>query len=439
VAAALLPLQSHSPDADETFYLGALSSLYLDGDVDLRNQARHYPWIEQYPLLPRLPDGRIANPFPIGSAVLWLPFYALADAAVWIAGTDTEGGFSGAYRRAVAFGTTFWVLAGLLLLRSSLLRLGASQHWAVALSTVTLLATPLVGYVIHAPFMAHGNGFFMSSLALWLCLHLVDDERGRRLRDWIGCGVAVGLAFCVRWQDALLVALPLAVLASLHRDGAPRITGRALAMAAGVLLGALPQLLYWRALYGQWIVAPLGSGFLSIAHMEPLAFLFSTWNGVFACHPILLGAFAGLLLPGSGRGPWRGATWLRPAALAVVLSQIVLCMAAMDWWAGGAFGQRRLVSVLPLLMLGLWALADRIEHHWAESGQRWLVLGMTLLVIWNLLSLVQLRRGVLPYNPADPAAYAEGVPWHHYDHLSRARLILLGRDAGQPDIPQPAN
>jgi len=428
VAAALLPLQSHSPDADETFYLGALRSLYFDGDVDLRNEALHYTWIEQFPLLPRLPDGRIANPFPIGSALLWLPFYALADATVWLAGSDPGSGFAGPYRRAVAFGTTFWVMAGLLLLRASLLRLGAAERWGVAVPAVTLLATPLVGYVVHAPFMAHGNGFFMSSLVLWLCLELADSDHSR-LRDWAICGLAVGLAFSVRWQDALLVALPVAVGVARWRDGAGPCSARGAALTGGALLGALPQLAYWRDLYGRWIVEPLGSDFLSVAHMEPAAFLFSTWNGVFACHPVLLGAFVGLLLPGANRAPWSGTPWLRPAALAVVTSQALLCMAAADWWAGGAFGQRRLVSVLPLMALGLCAVTQRIELRWPERGRRWVASAFALLSIWNLLALVQLRRGVLPYNPADPASYAEGVPWGHYDHARRAGSIVFGRPA----------
>jgi hypothetical protein len=427
-AAACLPFQSHHPDADEQFYFGVLRSLHYDWDVDLRNEADRLVFIEHFALLPRLSDGRIANPFAFGSTLLWWPFYAAADATVRVLGLDADEGYARAHRGAVGFATSFWVCAGLLLLAASARRLGASPRFALGLAAIVLGTTPLIGYITHAPAMAHGNGFFMASLVLWLCLTLAERSRDEPAA-WAACGLAVGFAFCVRWQDALFVILPTAVLWSHRRQPVALLTTRAAALVSGLGLGALPQLIYWRALYGRSLHTPLGGDFLALAHADPLAFLFSTWNGVFSSHPILLLAFVGLLVPGSARLPWLRAHWLWPAALGLVVSEALICMSAMDWWAGGSFGQRRMISVLPLLALGLWAAIEWLWQRWPRESQRWGIVALVGLLLWNLLSLTQLRRGVLPYNPVDPVAYANEEPWRLYDHARRIRLIALGRDA----------
>ena len=65
---------------DQSFYLAQTSSLAEDGDVDLRDDLLH---LQREPstlvrMLTTLePTGAVENTFAIGTALLWLPPYAL--------------------------------------------------------------------------------------------------------------------------------------------------------------------------------------------------------------------------------------------------------------------------------------------------------------------------------------------------------------------------
>lgn len=66
---------------DARSYFAYLPSLVLDGDLDLTNQfevlqPEQHADVRGYPYGPGL-EGRAANPFPVGPALLWLPGYVL--------------------------------------------------------------------------------------------------------------------------------------------------------------------------------------------------------------------------------------------------------------------------------------------------------------------------------------------------------------------------
>lgn len=76
----------------------------------------------------------------------------------------------------------------------------------LALLAATALATPLPAYVSYAPSMGHGCAFAAASMLLWCSVWCGEAPAAGR---WWLCGLALGLAFTTRWQDALLVVLPL--------------------------------------------------------------------------------------------------------------------------------------------------------------------------------------------------------------------------------------
>src|SRR5690606_37550826 len=76
--------------------------------------------------------GRRPNFAPIGSAILWLPFYAAGHVAAGLSGAVTDG-FSPPYVAAVAYGSAAYGFAALLLSLSIVRRLvGAHGRTAVA-------------------------------------------------------------------------------------------------------------------------------------------------------------------------------------------------------------------------------------------------------------------------------------------------------------------
>jgi hypothetical protein len=136
------------------------------------------------------------------------------------------------------------------------------------------------------------------------------------------------------------------------------------------LLGALPQMLAWKAIFGSYLLAdpPHGRDFLRLDHPYLLHTLFSSRHGLLFWTPMLWAGFLGYVL--LFRRDRRIAL-----ALAVPLALMTWVNAwSGDWWAGGSFSNRRFDSALPLLALGvalvLRALAAAARRPgWSGGGQ----------------------------------------------------------------------
>jgi hypothetical protein len=84
--------------------------------------------------------------------------------------------------------------------------------------------------------------------------------------------------------------------------------------------------------------------------------------GLIFWSPVALPAFAGLVWLGLGRVPRQQGVEARAADRSVGIVCLLMCASqiyisgSVDSWMGGTFGQRRLVSLTPLLAIGLASL-----------------------------------------------------------------------------------
>ena len=140
---------------------------------------------------------------------------------------------------------------------------------------------------------SHAISAFLSAL---LILTWLRNVGGLEFRRWFGLGLLCGLGMSVRVASvahALVPAselLPALVMAARRRDArALRPPLIALfALAAGALIGFLPQMLAWKTLYGAYLTTPQGPGFMHWSGSRYGAVLFSTWNAWAAWHPLVL-------------------------------------------------------------------------------------------------------------------------------------------------------
>ncbi len=391
-------------DADSAEYFALLRSLYCDRDVDLANEYEHFGLLERYDKIRPTVTGHRRTIFSVGPALLWLPFYAGGDALARASG-EVEDGYSAWHVRAVACGSLVYVVMGLLLLDVPLRSL-VSHRLATASLLLLFYATFLWWYAVYEPVMSHAGSFALSALAL----RLQWDQRSRLERPRaLALGLVLGLAATVRWQNGLLLLLPgLALLGQLlpalrRRAWAPAgalVTTGLLTLAA-FGLGALPQMLAWKAIFGSYLLAdpPHGADFLRLDHPYLWQTFFSSRHGLLYWTPVLWGVALGALAF-VRRERWRAALLLVPA---VLMSYVNACSG--DWWAGGSFSNRRFDSVLPLvapaLALGLAALVSAVRRRPA------LALGAAgaLLTLFNLLFMQQYRRNLVPRD--DTLAFAD--------------------------------
>jgi hypothetical protein len=376
---------------DDTYYLLQASSLVEDGDLDLRNDALYSalpPRELQRFLTATLPSGTLKNTFSIGPAVLWLPAYVAG--MPWREGAGTAAAMR--WSRAQLAALHLLSLAFLAGVAWCLYRLletaGTGRRLALAAMLAVLVGTPLAVYGPARYTMAHLPSAVAASLLVASVLWLESDPRSYRA---LLAGVALGLVFLVRWQDAvfgLLLAVPLAPLWAGERRDRRLLAKLLAAAAAGCLAMASLQLHAWRLEIGSWLAMPQGGQYMHWTRPQLGPFLFSGFAGLLPWSPIFALAAAGLLLP------WRcrlSPRW-RLAALAVLAAEVYLNAAVRDWWGGESFGARRMTSSVPLLAIGLANLAAL-----AAASGRWrrpLLLLLGALCVWGCFTVCLYWGGV---------------------------------------------
>jgi hypothetical protein len=386
-----------------------LRSLWIDHDLDLANDYREVqPGWE--PATPETPLGRTGNVHPIGPALVWAPFYALAEALSALSGRPRDG-LNPLYKNAVSLGSLLYGWLGLVLLyRTASRRFGAAP--ALLASLGLAFGTFLYWYLAFAPTMAHAPAFGAAALFVWLWLR--PEPSG--VRRALLLGAAAGLAALMRPPNALLLLLPLVDTLPRWRRRAewPGLFAEAAAMAGAAALIFAPQMLVWWRLYGSPLTIPQGAGFL--AHAPAIeGVLFSPRHGLFSWSPLLYLGALGLVLwlflePARALGAW------------VFLAALTRLNAGVDdWWGGAAFGARRFDAALPLLGLGLALTLARLVE--ATRRRPLAAVGILLAagVGWNLLLAEQYRSGAWDYS--------EPVP---FEDMGRGAVSLVDRRLGSP-------
>lgn len=420
--------------SDGFYYFSFTRSLWFDHDVNLTNDyallgiddAQH-----QFLLKPTV-TGYAQSAWAIGPALAWTPFFGLGHAAaLTLAATGSDiktDGTSFPYRQAVCLGGLFYGLLGLWW-SYRLARQTFSATIATA-SVVTVGAGSFVlWYLVREPTMSHAVS--MAAVAgftlAWTRWYSRDD-----LRTWLILGLLGGLMVIMRWQNVVVLLLPALWLV--------RTPKQAAVFAMGVLLGTLPQMFTWHALYGAWITQPPVSPRMFWFAPQLVDVLWSSRSGLFATSPAIYLAVLGLV------PLWRAHRVIAAMGLVTLVLMTWTNGAVEDWWAGASYGGRRFDSLIPFLVPGLAAgigVTTRVITRRPAATAAG-ILG--LLVVWNVSLLSVARAGTYRIGQivsfADlGAAQAETVHgWIGHPWSMPANLIFAWRNGVAParfDLLQP--
>jgi hypothetical protein len=210
----------------------------------------------------------------------------------------------------------------------------------------------------HGPaelFLAAGTAAFLAAGTGWHCAAL--------------CGLAYGLATACRPTGAIVAAVVGAYVLATDRR-------RFAAYAAGVVPVAAALAAYNQFYFGSVFELGLGARRAMVLESTQGAGLWSTppWEGaagllvspargLLVHSPFLVFAFWGAVRA------WRDATWriLRPLTVAVLLLLLVPA-GWFSWWGGWSFGYRLIVDTMPLLVLFLLPVLDRVcTGRWTRA------------------------------------------------------------------------
>jgi len=378
--------------ADGFFYFSYVQSFWKDFDVDFENEYRLHGLLERDSIEIPTQTGYRRSIFSVGPGVFWSPFFLLGELygrlAAWTGREVNLKGNGPFHWNAVAVGSLIYGFLTVFLLQS-LLRRHFNGAAAFAGPLLIWLGTQLHWYMVYQPWMSHALGTFTAALFLWSW----DGSRLERgWRNALLLGLIGGLLVCVRWQNGLLLFLPLFdwLWGMWRRDKAVLFRGPVLFL--GFLIGLSPQLLAWKAIYGQYLLLqpPHGARFVDYWNPFALETLFSSRHGLLSWTPVLWLGFIGLM-PLLKK---RVATFWMMAFCLALMTYVNMCIT--DWWAANSFSNRRFDGALPILAFGVASSFEQLRRIVFRRPMWAVVALLAFFPAWNMLFMEQYHRHQIP-------------------------------------------
>jgi hypothetical protein len=288
----------------------------------------------QWSGLAEVPNGFV-DKYPVGSAIMQLPFFLVAYAIEKIGQAGPIAGFELPFQAANAISAAFYFAAAVYILFRVIAR-NESVLAAYLALFFAIMTTNVLMYASYDGSFAHIYSFFLVSALV----AIVDATDRLDLRSFV-FGILLGLAVIVRPTNAVAALLALQWWANAE----PRRIARTLALALfGAALAAAPQAAVWLATSGRLITYTYNVGF-DFGQPHLLDYLFSVRKGVFFWHPAYLLMILCLI------AHYRAFPRQSLIFLAIVALNIYLGASWQVWSFGGSFGSRQTVDVLPVLIV----------------------------------------------------------------------------------------
>jgi hypothetical protein len=406
--------------SDEIEYFSYLPSILFDGDLNFRNQYEYFCNLDSECVSPTFrktfldqyaATGMQINFGPMGTAVLWLPFYLVAHLlALGLQNFNpafAANGYSMPYIYAVCIGSVFYGWSGMYL--AYRIARNYFQEWiALGAALVILFATNAVYYMYVAPAFSHAASLFASALFVYLWWRTRESRAHGNWGHWLWLGASGGLMTMVREQEAVFFVMPLVegmytayrVFRLREKWAALRtwLLG-AVVMVAGAFLLFIPQLVSYRILNGNFLPARNVTDKFTWDGTHIFDVLFSDFHGLFTWTPVVAFAVIGLFFL------WRQDRFLAGAFLLALALETYLLGSFSTWFGGAAFGGRRFINCTVLFVVGLAAFADGIQ---ARVPRPLLAGAGAVLIVWNLFFIIQFVTGMVPrQQPVDMLAMAQ--------------------------------
>lgn len=390
------PFHSSVSGWDSSFYYFWLRSAMVDGDLDFADDLLYCDTLslphrqEIVRNAPRTATGLIPNKYPIGLALLCLPWYAAGSLSAHVANLFGKGvlydGWGPVYQFFLVCGQAVYAIAGLYYAYRILLEY-FSPALAVCAAMFGWLGSPLFFYQTLDVFMSHNVMFFAMTGAYYYSYRLM--ERPERLILWFLVGLLSAFVILARYQGAIMLIFPAAIcIRELVRD-LRRWSGFMIACLAGAGPIAL-QVIAWKVVFGSFFLYTYQGETFSWRHPHLFEVLFSPFHGLFNWHPMMLVGFGGFLA-------WVAIARrdIATGCFACSLALAIYINAAWDcWWFGASFGSRAFETCTLFSMFGiaylLTAMLRRLFVFHAIS------FALLLLVLWNMNMMWLSAHGRLP-------------------------------------------
>lgn len=343
----------------------------------------------------KLDNGNYSMKYASGMAVMYLPFFTIANLVAKPLGYPADG-FSAPYQLAIQLGGLLVSLLGLWYLRKLLLNFYEDKVVAIAMG-ILVLGSNYLNYSSIECGMSHT---WLFTVYVFLLLNTMYFYRAFEMKYAVRIGLLVGLAALTRPSDALSMLIPLLwgmeslSPAAIKRQAALIFSKLKPLLVAGVCAAAVVsiQVIYWKYVSGHWLVYSYQNQHLYFRTPNFENYTFSYRSGWLTYSPMMVFAFVGII-------PFLFRGRNRVAIVAFFLFNYYVVCAWNIWWYGG----RAMVQSYPVLMFAIAALVQAmLERKWVMALCAPLMAGC---VYWNVWVTYMSHKGDLFDNDLMPKAY----------------------------------
>jgi hypothetical protein len=416
------------------YYIHLPSSLlYHDvGDYSKSMEAseRHYRKSTipgKFNMIPdQTPIGKRSVHWPVGVAILTLPFFAVAHIFCLLSGLFPTDGFSTPYLLMAGLAAIFYVMLGFFLLFGILRRFFTLETSIYTVLTIGL-ATNLFYFTGYHNYMAHPFLFALVCLLIDRTIRFWDAP-GLKNAIWIG--VAVGLIAVTRLHDIITVLIPVLWSVQSGKDFVARMQFfmRKIYWLLAALISGLvalsPQLLYYKVVSGRWWWYAYGDEKFDFIHPQILGGLTDYKNGWLIYTPVMALALMGIF-------------WMRRYVKSAFLPLLILLplhiYISYSWWCWyyiNGYGSRPMIDLYGMMALPLAAF---IQVMFGSNWKKWVLIPVLLFFAWlNIFQVWQFENGIL-WSQFENRAHFWSVFGKTYH--TKNDLIEFESNARQPEFP----
>lgn len=343
--------------------------------------------------------------YPMGMAMLYAPFFFLADFFCRFTHYPHDG-FSLPYQIAILTGGICYSICGFYILRKILLRYFTDTVAAISLAIIFFGTN----YFMHAGFhgsnaMSHNYLFTMYAFVIWFTIRWHESFR---LKYILLLGIVCGITIVSRPSEMVCLFIP-----ALWQIGEKysltsklklffSMKNQILFFMMMLFIIAMPQFIYWKIISGKFLFNSYGNnageGF-EFLHPYITEVLFSFRKGWLVYTPIILFPIAGIYYSIKQRKEFFY------LALIYFLINLFIVSSWSCWWYAESFSQRSLIQSYAIMILPLGALVSRLIYF-SKMWIRSFVFGILfLLMVLNLFQTWQFLHGIIHPSRMTKAAY----------------------------------
>lgn len=307
-------------------------------------------------------NNKVLSKYPIGVAVLQLPFFSAGALVDRIQGNDKDLGYTVVQHKMIDVSTAFYTVLGLLFLFMAYSERFGRKHLYILLFLL-VFGSNLFFYVTRDAGLSHAYSFFVFSVFLYQLLALVKEKASAKRVVFALFFASLGCL--IRPINVVFFAISACVVLipnykQLWSERSNVLKGIVIGLPLALILPAI-QLLYYKYAYGDYLAYSYNDESFIYALKPRLARVwFAPANGLLPYSPVILLFITGILLM------WKDQR-LRAVLFALLFLSISYLYAA--WWTPGlgcGYGHRGFIEHLPFLSFPMLVTLEKIKARWLQ-------------------------------------------------------------------------